>query len=350
MKKSFISLALAVALVLAFAATASATSAKTWNYQEDYYSWGSSMGAGLAATGTLGTGGSTTPLTLLNTNPTNPGVHANYQTTTAKCGICHSVHRAKAGGAKLLNASVATCAGCHAAGTGTVTSKLVSWQTGGPHSSGNLSSCSARSCHADNPHGANGSVYKIFSAKLLSPNGDVVLASALTSAASGITLNELNAGVGAVWTEGTRSAVRTGYTCNQADCHTQTMLPVIKKNWAEERGTIYPAMTPTKLKTGHLSLGAANAAAGSYTALNGCVSCHDQTDAGTTSGFTFPHSETAFGASNTTGRAWLWMTRASNAGLGDQVGMGTTNEKSMDGACLKCHRASNGTSGIGLDQ
>ncbi|PKQ36694.1 MAG: hypothetical protein CVT59_11605, partial [Actinobacteria bacterium HGW-Actinobacteria-1] len=137
MKKTLIVLALAVALTLAFSATAFATSAKTWNYQEDYYSWGSVSGNGIGQVGLeLGSGGSTTTVGLANVNPANPGVHANYLANTAKCGICHSVHRANASGVKLLNTDTATCAGCHKAGTSTVTQVLVSWQTGGPHSSG----------------------------------------------------------------------------------------------------------------------------------------------------------------------------------------------------------------------
>ncbi|PKQ36641.1 MAG: hypothetical protein CVT59_11805, partial [Actinobacteria bacterium HGW-Actinobacteria-1] len=96
----------------------------TWSYP-DYYSW--TTGAG---------DGSGTPLSEVGANPANPGVHANYLANTAKCGICHSVHRANASGVKLLNTATATCAGCHKAGTSTVTQVLVSWQTGGPHSSG----------------------------------------------------------------------------------------------------------------------------------------------------------------------------------------------------------------------
>ncbi|MBF4510335.1 MAG: hypothetical protein ISP10_07685, partial [Aeromicrobium sp.] len=97
MKKTLIVVALAVALVLAFAATAYATSAKTWNYSTDYYTWGSMPGSG--NTGTM--------LINLGDNPTYPGAHAGYTANTAKCGLCHSVHRAKVGGVKLLNTDTA---------------------------------------------------------------------------------------------------------------------------------------------------------------------------------------------------------------------------------------------------
>ncbi len=147
--------------------------AKTWNYQADYYSWGSYPGSGVPGVGsvTLGNGG-TSVLADQNTNQTaGGGVHSNYQTTTAKCGICHSVHRAKAGGVKLLNTATATCAGCHISGTSTVTNVVIAWGTvaaplAGPHGS-TSGACNGRACHATSPHGADGSSYGLFNAKLL---------------------------------------------------------------------------------------------------------------------------------------------------------------------------------------
>ena len=234
-------------------------------------------------------------------------------------------------------------------GDGAVTSKLVSWQSGGPHGSGNLTSCLNRSCHTSSPHGADASQYKIVAAKLLSSRADTGLAAAASiSASSGITVADLNAEVASTWTEATRSAVRSGYTCNQADCHVQTVLAVVKKGYSEVREGVYNSGN-MYAKTGHMSSAAATSGAGSYVAVTGCVSCHDQRDAGVTSGYTFPHSETAFGASsNTSGRAYLWMTRASYAGAADTTGLAST-EKAMDGTCLKCHRDSTGLLGIGLD-
>ena len=84
---------------------------RTWGTM-DYYAWTS-----------VGQSGSV--LASVGANPTSPGVHGDYQTTTAKCGICHSVHRAKAGGVKLLNTDTATCAGCHIAGTSAVTNVVI---------------------------------------------------------------------------------------------------------------------------------------------------------------------------------------------------------------------------------
>ncbi len=72
--------------------------------------------------------GTASPAGLFNigANPTNPGAHANYLATTAKCGMCHSVHRAAGAGTKLLPTADATCAGCHTGGTA-ITAKIITW-------------------------------------------------------------------------------------------------------------------------------------------------------------------------------------------------------------------------------
>ncbi len=349
MKKTITVIALAVALVLAFAATAHATSAKTWNYQEDYYSWGSMPGAGLSGT-TLGNTGA---------NPTNPGVHGNYLANTAKCGICHSVHRANASGTKLLNTATATCAGCHRAGASTVTNVLVSWQTGGPHSSGTDASCNSRLCHLNNPHGAGASQYKIFAAKLINNETsmtasgakiDASIQAALANpAGSLITTADLNAEVTSTWDVNTRRAVVVGYTCNSWGCHEQTMLTVLNRNYAELRLSQYPESFGTEvMKTGHLTSAEATATHASYTPVESCTSCHDQTDSSTRTGFTFPHSETPYGTSNLgAGRAYLWMGYAGAKGA-TLTAMGS-GDKAFDGACLKCHRDTGSAAGIGID-
>jgi predicted CXXCH cytochrome family protein len=348
MKKSVLLVVLAVVLVFAFAATASATSGKFWNYQSDYYSWNGVSGNSIP-------GGSNVALSSVGANPANPGVHANYLANTAKCGICHSVHRAKAGGVHLLNTATATCAGCHRAGVSTVTNVLVSWQTGGPHSSGSDASCNSRGCHANSPHGVGTSQYKLFAAKLLNnmplatdsgAKVDMAVAPALAnSAASGITVNILN-GVTPV-DEGTRQAIVVGYTCNSWGCHEQSMLPVVKAGYAEDRLTVYPETAGVEIpKTGHMTGSAATSETlDAFAAVSGCSSCHDQADASTRSGHTFPHSQTPYGASNMgTGRAYLWMGYAGQLG-GSLTAMGA-GDKASDGACLKCHRSA--TSGIGI--
>ncbi len=87
-----------------------------FRYRRDYYKW----------TTTPGPRDSGPALGSIGDNPTNPGAHANYLATTAKCGMCHSVHRAAGDGVKLLPTSDATCAGCHTGGTA-ITAKIVTW-------------------------------------------------------------------------------------------------------------------------------------------------------------------------------------------------------------------------------
>jgi hypothetical protein len=200
MKKTVLVVVLVLALTFAFATSASATTGKFFANSTSYYQWNK------PAVIPPGTG---SPAGLFNVgdNPTNPGAHANYLATTAKCGMCHSVHRAAADGVKLLPTADATCAGCHTGST-TVTAKIITWAPvntswvpdgsngpagggGGPHNDsaadlvadgywdgtgatpqpsytpGQRYGCFTRRCHATNPHGAGGSKYAIFAAKLL---------------------------------------------------------------------------------------------------------------------------------------------------------------------------------------
>ncbi|MHB8760923.1 MAG: hypothetical protein ACYC6J_00805 [Coriobacteriia bacterium] len=345
MKKTFLVVALAVALTFALATTAYATSPKTWNSLEDYYSWGSAS----TVSGAL--------LSSLGANPSNPGVHANYQATTAKCGICHSVHRAAATGVKLLKASTASCVGCHKAGATTITTKLVGWQgpvvsgLGRPHGAGQDNNCTARACHINNPHGVGTSTYTIFAAKLIFNGVDAVVGPAGVNPLSGFTTAQLN---GAAMGAAEKKAVVAGYTCNQIGCHDATMLTVLNRNYSEQRDAMYPHGGPTVAKTGHLSVAASRVESASYAPVAGCTSCHDQTDSMvSTGGFTFPHAQVATPGSTTnmgtagTTRAFLWMGYAANT-AGSLTALTDHDMKAYDGTCLKCHR--NTVSGIGISK
>jgi predicted CXXCH cytochrome family protein len=303
----------------------------------DYYAW-TSVGQSGSVLGSVGA------------NPTSPGVHGDYQTTTAKCGICHSVHRAKAGGVKLLNTDTATCGGCHIAGTSTVTNVVIAWGTAaaplaGPHSSAS-GSCTSRACHATSPHGANGSDYALFRSKLLTDAVDVQVADAAADPTnSGVTAAIL-AGTGGTASE--RDAVMAGYTCASEGCHEQTQLSVLKAGWAELRENLYPLGNVAGnqvLKTGHMTGSAASSeGASAYAPIAGCISCHDQTDLATRSGYTFPHAQRATGSGAGT-QTYLWYNIAGST-TDTEVPMTDSNMKSFDGACLKCHRTD--TQGIGL--
>lgn len=305
----------------------------TWG-ADDYYSWESTALAGGAALSSVGA------------NPTNPGVHAGYLATTAKCGICHSVHRAAAQGVKLLNAQVATCAGCHRAGVSTVTDKVISWEAGGPHFSGVNESCTERRCHTNSPHGVGTSTYALFGGKLITDGVDATVGAAAASAGNGFTVDNLTGA--APLGEAERRSIVTGYTCNQPDCHYNTLLAVLTRNYSELRDDVYPLGEGDAVtKTGHLTVAPFNASAASYAPVASCTSCHDQTDAATKSGYTFPHSQVAAGSTNLAGRAYLWMGYASHLGSTLQP-VASPEQKAYDGTCLKCHRDAANTAGIGL--
>jgi hypothetical protein len=429
-----------------------------YRYGQDYYKWDT----------TPGPWGRGTPLGSTGSNPANPGVHANYLATTAKCGICHSVHRAVGDGAKLLPTGDATCAGCHTGGTA-ITAKIITVAPintsykidgsagaagggGGPHNDGpdtlfadgvwdgagtppapsfaldTRYGCFTRRCHATNPHGANSSKYKIFAAKLLfndSPaqddaeypelvaengNGtyggdDAVYDNLGATDAAVKRFADANPGIitvagGDILIHGVAPdpaethALVAGLTCGRPsnpgtgedECHAEASYAIVDKGIRENRNhatglTQAPVGTPGRTaayttdntgaelpgfggndnrdaKTGHVAgTFAAVPGAGSYAAVAGCTSCHDQTDsANTTEGnYTFPHGQTpvgstnastAAGATGTGVRSRIWAGFSGSVGASRTVTAGTP-EKAFDGQCLKCHRDGSGN-GIGL--
>jgi hypothetical protein len=208
MKRTLLVVVLVVALTVAFATSASATTGKFFKGGVDYYTWTNPTGSPSPGTAWVASGVST-----IGSNTVAPGAHSNYLATTAKCGMCHSVHRAAGTGTKLLPTGDASCAGCHTGGTA-ITAKIITvgvvnmnWRFGaglpafssggaGPHNdaldtmygdgewdgistppSPSFSTepferygCLTRRCHATNPHGANSSKYTIFAQKLLFNN------------------------------------------------------------------------------------------------------------------------------------------------------------------------------------
>jgi hypothetical protein len=211
----------------------------------------------------------------------------------------------------------------------------------GPHRSTN-GSCVDKACHATSPHGSGGSDYALFRSKLLTAAADLQVADALAdSANSGIDAGLL---AGTSGTVDEQAAVRAGYTCASAGCHTTTQLTVLKAGWSESRDTTHDAGVQI-LKGGHVSGSAATSeGASAYAAVAGCTSCHDQVDTTTRSGYTFPHAQRATGAGAGV-QTRLWMNIAGTT-TDTPVPMTDSNMKSFDGACLKCHRT--GTTGIGI--
>jgi len=429
MKKTTLVVVLALVLTFAFAASAFATTGKFFANSQSYYTWYTTTwdnnnvpnGPAVPASG------ATRPAPLFNigANPTNPGAHAGYLANTAKCGMCHSVHRAAGDGRKLLPTDNTTCACCHI-GTTAITAKLVTWTPydvnwapsvattsplypvggpawmaatpsqrnaaiinkaaaggaangGGPHNDsaldlivdgiwdgtgatpeasyelGHRYGCFTRRCHATNPHGAGGSKYKLFAAKLLfneSANDDELGdgtyggedavwddLGATDAAVERFVLN--NASIMATTAAGDilihgvapdaneTHALVAGLTCGRPsnpstgedECHAEAAYAIVDKGIKERRnhatnfaggGAYRTDNTGAEAagwggndnrdsKTGHVAgTFAAVGAAASYAPIAGCTSCHDQTDgANTVAGnFTFPHGQSATGATN----------------------------------------------------
>src|SRR5512137_2913467 len=119
MKRTALVVVLVLVLTFAFSASAFATTGKFFANSTSYYQWNKPA---VIPPGTASPAG----LFNIGDNPTNPGAHANYLATTAKCGMCHSVHRAAGSGVKLLPTDNTTCGCCHIGSTA-ITAKLVTW-------------------------------------------------------------------------------------------------------------------------------------------------------------------------------------------------------------------------------
>jgi predicted CXXCH cytochrome family protein len=468
MKRTIFVAGLVLALVFAFTASAFATTGKFYKGGVDYYQWTAPTGSPAPGTSWVASG-----LSGVGANAANPGPHANYLANTAKCGICHSVHRAAGNGTKLLPTGDASCAGCHTGGTA-ITAKIITvgvvnmnWRKGdsaatafsfggaGPHNdaldtmygdgewdgvstppSPSFSTnpferygCATRRCHATNPHGANSSQYAIFAQKLLFNNTvaqddeewlaenptdprtgtyggqDAIYDGLGATDASVKRFADNNAGVitlagnqilihGAAPDANETHALVAGLTCGRPsnpgtgedECHAEASYAIVDKAIKENRnhGTKIQGNDGTAnagnanayrtdntgaeamgfggndnrdSKTGHVAgTFAAVPGAGSYAAISGCTSCHDQTDSANTvvGNYTFPHGQTPTGITNATAvgggsgtmvRSRIWS--GFSGAVGAQKTVTDSTSKAFDGQCLKCHRDGAGN-GIGL--
>ncbi|MBN2404728.1 MAG: hypothetical protein JXE06_04025 [Coriobacteriia bacterium] len=174
MKKIMITAVLAVALVLAFGGTALAKGYAPGNRSssfldkgENYIAWDKAQskmaGAGVSATDSA-------------------SVHGNYSTTTVKCQVCHSAHKAAATGDTLLQSTAAqSCVPCHL-GASALTSTKVS--EGNRH--GSATGCTSGYCHSVSPHGAGDvSKYETLKTAMLTDHADSLLDAAIASGVSG---------------------------------------------------------------------------------------------------------------------------------------------------------------------
>lgn len=348
MKKTFLVLALALVLMLALGATPAFAKYAGYSSSKQYVPWAEAQGMA----------SQNADAALMARGP-----HSGYATTTIKCAVCHSVHRA---GGKLLNEGSA-CSYCHTSashGGGAVASDLISWDVAnqGPHSS----RCTNDDCHGG-PHGVGSSTYDGAASRLITAKADTNIASDL--AANGLPASTMN-----TWS-GAGRAIGTGGLCSRAGCHTNSMFGVVTAG-AENTRTV----GVDKSVTGHRVIAAATTnwnANGTdfpttktnltiaFKPVEYCNSCHDLADDNNAGKRAFPHAindvvSVAQGKPDTTKRVAVWLTAAADAETTSQV-VGPYNQYSgvptstapvdaagspiLDGICLKCHVS--GTVGVG---
>jgi len=189
MKKYIFVSALAALLVFAFAAVAGA---KYAGYALDG-SKALPTAAASTTPGYLSWGGATTMMAangIVAPNPLVKGAHGGYITTTTKCAVCHSVHRATGKGSAVgtvnnmfLTNGGAECVQCHTAWGSTQAALLVEWANpadnggqamGGPHGSQQCATC-----HAGGIHGSSNSAYWGMNAYMLGGVNDAMIATEL---------------------------------------------------------------------------------------------------------------------------------------------------------------------------
>lgn len=174
MKKATIIVAMAAVLVLALGGTALARGAEPANRSSSYLAKGQSYISWTAAQAKMGAVGLSSDATAT--------AHGNYSTTTVKCQVCHSAHKASATGSKLLqSASGASCVPCHVGATA-ISSKKVS----GGNRHGESTGCTNGYCHAVAPHGAGDiSKYATLKTAMLTDHADTLLDAAIQSGVDG---------------------------------------------------------------------------------------------------------------------------------------------------------------------
>jgi hypothetical protein len=172
-------LALALVLLLSGASMAGAKYAGYWRggYPSD----------GNQSPGYLSWGGAVNQMT--SAGVTDPGVlatpHGGYASTTTKCVVCHSAHRASSAAAApgtVRNdwlSAPDTCGQCHATWGASPANLLVEWAepnlTAGPHT--HVGGCTA--CHGGGIHGTGSSTYWGMNAFMLGGGSDTLIAAEL---------------------------------------------------------------------------------------------------------------------------------------------------------------------------
>jgi len=337
MKKYLFMLTAVALLVFAFAAVAGA---KYAGYAKDGSATVDSTGAVVNSTtpGYLSWGGAQSIMASNGTSTQNgitldQTAHGGYVTTTTKCAVCHSVHRATGIGVitgtaptsnangvvnQFLTNGADSCVQCHTAWGATPAALLVEWAnpadgTAGPHDTANNPGCAT--CHQGGIHGTGNSIYWGMNAYLLGGiNDDQITAeknlllaregnSDLNSVISathtndgtswffdGNTVNTTIGGVPATPVNSPMEAniyaaarsILTGYTCSRSGCHVNSVLANITWGQTYQREQL-GAGTGFMMTTGHSSAPGINTGyelnpQGGYPAQ--CGPCHPGNPAG----------------------------------------------------------------------
>lgn len=237
MKKTLMIVALAAVLVLAFGGTAFAKGYTPGNRSSSFLDKGESYVAWDKAVDTMTAAGVSAA--------DSASVHGNYSTTTVKCQVCHSAHKAAATGDTLLQSTAAkACVPCHLGATASSGTKV---SEGNRH--GSSTGCTNGYCHSVSPHGGGDiSKYATLQTAMLTNHADSLLDAAIASGSSNVaedgnifatgadasdpasiiaTIAVYNPGVTAALLNDTSTAasialgraVGTGYVCSNGGCH-----------------------------------------------------------------------------------------------------------------------------------
>lgn len=368
MKKTLLVVAVATMLVFAFSASAFAygpfnfpfnnngtASSATPSVVTKYYgyaSWAYIQGVSTADTSTP---------------------HGNYTTSTSKCSVCHSVHKASVGGKVLTawpgagapagndNFNYMSCTWCHGSSAPLfATSQITMGTTLSPHGY-----CGR--CHSKSVHGADGSVYPVLKARMINTRADSDIGIEIGAGSNNIAAVDFQnaSDTGAM-------ALGTGYLCGSTGCHTGGVtFPVNAPGAAPIKGGVASAVTGHRVLAMNTtnwnndqSYGVVYSAGQNTTPFGGpvafapvgtCYACHDAKGTGNVKAF--PHNYVnaagAAQAKDVLGSSYVWLTTAGQVSdprvVAGKTQTGTTNEIAgqLDGLCLKCHRSS--SLGVGIN-
>jgi len=222
MKKYLLVLAMAALLVFSFAAVAGA---KYAGYAVDGSLATKTTTTPSKTPGYLSWGGAQHLMKDVNSVPSNltSSPHGGYVTSTTKCAVCHSVHRAAGIGVietattsnangvvnQFLTNGGDSCVQCHTTWGSTMTASLIEWagpeSAAGPHTDVSQGNTGCSTCHKGGIHGTGNSKYWGMNCFMLGNVNDAQITAELPlqeargDVGDGKLLNETGNGTGANW-------------------------------------------------------------------------------------------------------------------------------------------------------